>query len=84
MGGAQHWKFRMLALVLASAIFAALGAAQVSVPRVHFPSAGSAGGKVILIGFVGGFVSQDDAKHPEAQFAAYPRKEWPQDRPVVR
>jgi hypothetical protein len=61
----QHWKFRMLALVLAPAIFAAPGAAQVSVSMVHFPPDESAGGKVIVIGFVGGFVSQDDAKHPE-------------------
>jgi hypothetical protein len=26
---------------------------------------------VIIIGFVGGFVSQDDEKHPEVHFAAY-------------
>jgi hypothetical protein len=63
----------MLALVLAAAIFAASGAAQVSVPRAHFPPTGSADAKVIIIGFVGGFVSQDDAKHPEVQFAAYVR-----------
>jgi hypothetical protein len=77
MRGPQHWKFRMLALVLAPAIFSAPGMAQVSVPRVHFPPAGSAGGKVIIIGFVGGFVSQDDAKHPEVQFAAYLRHRYP-------
>jgi hypothetical protein len=76
MRGLQHWKFRMLALVLAPAIFAAPGAAQVSDPRVHFPPAGSAGGKVIIVGFVGGFVSQDDAKHPEVQFAAYLRDRY--------
>src|SRR5712672_2191956 len=81
--GSQHWKFRMLALVLAPAIFAASGASQVSVPRVHFPPAGSAGGKVIIIGFVGGFVSQDDAKHPEVQFAAYLRHRYPLIEAVV-
>jgi hypothetical protein len=37
----------MLALVLVPASFAAPGAAQVPVPGVHFPPAGSAGGKVI-------------------------------------
>jgi hypothetical protein len=83
MGGSQHWKFRMLALVLAPAIFAAVGAAQVSVPRVHFPPAGSTGAKVIIIGFVGGFVSQDDAKHPEVQFAAYLRRRYPLAEAVV-
>jgi hypothetical protein len=77
MRGPQHWKFRMLALVLAPAIFSAPGAAQVSVPRIQFPPVGSAGGKVIIIGFVGGFVSQDDAKHPEVQFAAYLRHRYP-------
>ena len=83
MGGSQHWKLRMLALVLAPAIFTAPGTAQVSVPRVHFPPAGSAGGKVIIIGFVGGFVSQDDAKHPEVQFAAYLRDRYPLIEAVV-
>lgn len=31
----------------------------------------------IVIGFVGGFVSQDDAKHPEVLFAAYLRHRYP-------
>jgi hypothetical protein len=83
MRGPQHWKVRRLALVLAPAILAAPGAAQVSVPTVHFPPAGSAGGKVIIIGFVGGFVSQDDAKHPEVQFAAYLRDRYPLIEAVV-
>jgi len=77
MGRSQHWKFRMLVLVLAPAILAAPGVAQVSVPTVHFPPAGPSGGKVIIIGFVGGFVSRDDAKHPEVQFAAYLRVQTP-------
>jgi len=81
MGGPQQWKFRTLALVLAPAIFAAPGAAQVS--KVHFPPAGSAGEKAIIIGFVGGFVSQDDAKHPEVHFAAYLRHRYPLIEAVV-
>jgi hypothetical protein len=32
---------------------------------------------VIIIGFVGGFVSRDDTKHPEVQFAAYLRDRYP-------
>src|SRR5260370_31521610 len=32
---------------------------------------------VVIIGFVGGFVSRDDAKHPEVQFAAYLRDRYP-------
>jgi hypothetical protein len=78
MGGPQHWKVRVLALVLLPAILAAPSAAQVSVPKV-----GSAGGKVIIIGFVGGFVSQDDAKHPEVQFAAYLLHRYPLSEAVV-
>jgi hypothetical protein len=78
MGGPQHWKVRVLALVLLPAILAAPSAAQVSVPKV-----GSADGKVIIIGFVGGFVSQDDAKHPEVQFAAYLLHRYPLSEAVV-
>ena len=77
IGGSQHWKVRVLALVLAPAIVAAPSAAQVSISKVNVPPAGSAGGKVIIIGFVGGFVSQNDAKHPEVQFAAYLRHRYP-------
>ena len=32
---------------------------------------------VLVIGFVGGFVSRDDAKHPEVQFADYLRSRYP-------
>jgi hypothetical protein len=73
----------MLALVLAPAIFAVSGSAQSPISRVHFPQAGSAGGKVIAIRFVGGFVRQDDAKHPEVQFAAYLRHRYPLIEAVV-
>jgi hypothetical protein len=83
MRGPQYWKFRMLALVLAAAIFAAPGVAQLSISKLHFPPAESAGGKVIVIGFVGGFVSPDDAKHPEVQFAAYLCHRYPLIEAVV-
>jgi hypothetical protein len=33
--------------------------------------------KVIVIGFVGGFVKADDRRHPEVQFAAYLRDRYP-------
>ena len=73
----------MLASVLTPAILAAPGAAQVSISSVHFPPAGSAGSKVIIIGFVGGFISPDDAKHPEVQFAVYLRHRYPLIEAVV-
>jgi hypothetical protein len=48
---------------------------QVATPNPS-PQAAPAGRKVIIIGFVGGFVSHDDAKHPEVQFAAYLRDRY--------
>jgi hypothetical protein len=36
-----------------------------------------AGRNVIIIGFVGGFVSRNNNKHPEVQFAAYLRDRYP-------
>jgi hypothetical protein len=33
--------------------------------------------ETIIIGFVGGFVRRDNAKHPEVQFAAYLRNRYP-------
>jgi len=83
MRGPQHWKFRMSALVFAPAIFAAPVTAQLAISKVHFPPARSADAKVIIIGFVGGFVSQNDAKHPEVQFAAYLRHRYPLIEAVV-
>jgi hypothetical protein len=79
----QHWKFSLLALVLAPAILAGPCGAQVAAPTVHFPPAGAADEKVIIIGFVGGFVSHNDAKHPEVQFAAYLRHRYPLIEAVV-
>jgi hypothetical protein len=40
------------------------------------PAAGSPPHKVIVIGFVGGFVKHDDAKHAEVQFAAHLRERY--------
>jgi len=40
-------------------------------------TANSAVQKTIIIGFVGGFVKHDNAKHPEVQFAAYLRERYP-------
>ncbi|MGA3092724.1 MAG: hypothetical protein ABSD75_29355 [Terriglobales bacterium] len=46
-------------------------------PPAENPSGGDgATPKAIIIGFVGGFVKHDDAKHPEVQFAAYLRDRY--------
>jgi pimeloyl-ACP methyl ester carboxylesterase len=42
-------------------------------PAVTVPTIRNA----IIIGFVGGFVSRNDTKHPEVQFAAYLRDRYP-------
>jgi len=42
-------------------------------PAVTVPTIRNA----IIIGFVGGFVSRNDSKHPEVQFAAYLRDRYP-------
>ena len=42
-------------------------------PAVTAPTVRNA----IIIGFVGGFVSRNDSKHPEVQFAAYLRDRYP-------
>jgi hypothetical protein len=39
-------------------------------------SADSHAGRLIVIGFVGGFVSHDDVRHPEVQFAAELRRHY--------
>ncbi len=39
-------------------------------------SADSHAGRLIVIGFMGGFVSHDDARHPEVQLAAEPRRRY--------
>ena len=72
----------MLALVMAPGIIAAPTAAQLSISRVPF-SAGSTGGKLTTIGFDRGFVSPDDAKHPEVQFAPYRRDCYPSIEAVL-
>jgi hypothetical protein len=45
--------------------------------RKRLTLADSAIPKTIIIGFVGGFVKRDNAKHPEVQFAAYLRDRYP-------
>jgi hypothetical protein len=52
-------------------------AQEVSLQQVPPPATAPANRNVIIIGFVGGFVSRNDTKHPEVQFAAYLRDRYP-------
>jgi hypothetical protein len=76
----RHWKFTAFIFVLTVIALVAPGIARGQ--DVSLPEVGSAGTtptirNVIIIGFVGGFVSRNDTKHPEVQFAAYLRDRYP-------
>jgi hypothetical protein len=76
----RYWKVAALIFALASTILGAQGIVrgqEPSPPKVRSTLRGSASRNVIIIGFVGGFVSPDDIKHPEVQFAAYLRDRYP-------
>src|SRR6202022_3006269 len=79
MKGHRHRKFTALVFVLTAMIFMKRiahgqelsvreGRSEVTTPSIR---------NVIIIGFVGGFVSREDTKHPEVQFAAYLRDRYP-------
>ena len=80
MKGRRHWKFTALVLVLTAMVLvtAVVAHGQEVSPR-EGPSAVTTPAirNVIIIGFVGGFVSRDDTRHPEVQFAAYLRDRYP-------
>jgi pimeloyl-ACP methyl ester carboxylesterase len=76
----RHWKFTTFIFVLTVIALVAPGIARGQ--KVSLREVSSAGTtpiirNVIIIGFVGGFVSRDDTKHPEVQFAAYLRDRYP-------
>ena len=80
MKARQQWQFITLAFGLAAMAFVTPGIAHgqtAPVPKVHSAVAESTVPNVIIIGFVGGFASPDDTKHPEVQFAAYLRDRYP-------
>jgi hypothetical protein len=81
-----HCKFTTLALVLTAIVPLAPGIAHsqqavlheaASTTEVRSTMLGPATRNVIIIGFVGGFVSRNDTKHPEVQFASYLRDRYP-------
>jgi hypothetical protein len=87
-----HLKFTALVLVFTALVLATPGDAHSQEPALReAPSAAEAPvtaetgsilivpspRNVVIIGFVGGFVSRNDTKHPEVQFAAYLRDRYP-------
>jgi hypothetical protein len=76
----RHWKFTALVFVFTAMGFVARGIAhgqEMSIRQVRLPATDPTIRNVVIIGFVGGFVSRNDAKHPEVQFAAYLRDRYP-------
>jgi len=80
MQGRRHWKFTALLLNFIAMALVAPDTAHsqdvsllVAPPVTTVPVIRNA----IVIGFVGGFVSPNDTKHPEVQFAAYLRDRYP-------
>jgi hypothetical protein len=74
------WKLTVLVFALAATVSAVPVAAhcqEASLREVSSVASGAPIRNVIVIGFVGGFVSRNDAKHPEVQFAAYLRDRYP-------
>jgi hypothetical protein len=75
MRGRQYRKLVLRSFLLAAAGLASLGSVRsVAMP---LPAVSSPLHKVIVVGFVGGFVRHDDAKHAEVQFAAQLRDRYP-------
>jgi pimeloyl-ACP methyl ester carboxylesterase len=76
----RHWKFTVLAFVCTVVLLVSPGTAhsqEVSPPKAPTAATPPTNRNVIIIGFVGGFVSRNDTKHPEVQFAAYLRDRYP-------
>jgi hypothetical protein len=74
MRGRQYRKLILRLFLLAAAGLASLGSVRsVAMP---LPAVRSPLHKVIVVGFVGGFVRHDDAKHAEVQFAAQLRDRY--------
>src|SRR5277367_105646 len=80
MARSRHWKFPAPLFVLIGMTLLGSSIAHSQAPgpsEVRSASPGPAIRNVIIVGFVGGFVSPNDTKHPEVQFAAYLRDRYP-------
>ncbi len=74
----RPWKFTALVFIAMVLVTPGITHGQeVSLGEGRSAVATPAIRNVIVIGFVGGFVSQNDTKHPEVQFASYLRDRYP-------
>jgi pimeloyl-ACP methyl ester carboxylesterase len=76
----RQWKFTALVFVFTVIVLLAPGITQgqaVSLREVPSVVTDPTTRNIIIVGFVGGFVSRNDTKHPEVQFAAYLRDRYP-------
>ncbi len=79
MSARLYTKLARLFLLLIASLIAAQSSANGQQPSLHETplSATAPVRNAIIIGFVGGFVSPGDTKHPEVEFAAYLRDRYP-------
>jgi pimeloyl-ACP methyl ester carboxylesterase len=79
MADRQYRKLARLVIVVITSLVAAQGAARGQQPSLRETPLTAAAPihNAIVIGFVGGFVSSKDTKHPEVEFAAYLRDRYP-------
>ncbi len=75
----QYKKVALLFIVVIASLVAAQDRANGQQPSLLQTSSSATAPvrNTIVIGFVGGFVSREDTKHPEVQFAAYLRDRYP-------
>ncbi len=75
----QYKKLAQLFVVVIASLLASKGSAHCQQPSLSETALSTAarGNNAIIIGFVGGFVSSKDTKHPEVEFAAYLRDRYP-------
>jgi hypothetical protein len=80
-----HWRGVLISLEQLKLITPTPGAAigtERQTPSALPPGVGPSAARVIVIGFVGGFISHDNLVHSEVQLAARLRKAYPSDMDV--
>ena len=79
MKNCRRWKTTLLIFTLIAIIVVAqlVARGQQATSRETRSTVTPTTRNVIIIGFVGGFVSRNDTRHPEVQFAAYLRDRYP-------
>lgn len=73
----RHTRKLVLFFASIASLVLTQSAARGQQPSLHETHSSALARNAIIIGFVGGFVSSKDTKHPEVEFAAYLRDRYP-------